>query len=160
MQILALFVYGTLQQNQLRGRMWPHPPRSIEAAVTRGALYDLGSYPGILTGADWVLGELWTLRPHHMDATLEALDAIEDYDSEEHSGLYLRIPITVYPEPAKRGQDPIQEDRSVQAYTYFANDPDLLSQARRIPAEQSWHGMSVARWPDELARVPRFIAEE
>jgi gamma-glutamylcyclotransferase (GGCT)/AIG2-like uncharacterized protein YtfP len=160
MPILSLFAYGTLQQDQLRGRTWPHPPRSIEVAVVRGELYDLGSYPGILAGSDWVLGELWTLRPHHMDATLKALDAIEDYDSTEHAGLYLRVPITVYPEPANQGLDPIHEDHGVQAYTYFANDPELLSHARRIPAEKPWHGLSVARWPDGLARVPRFIAEE
>jgi gamma-glutamylcyclotransferase (GGCT)/AIG2-like uncharacterized protein YtfP len=160
MQILSLFVYGTLQQDQLRGRMWPHPPRSIEAAVTRGELYDLGSCPGILAGADWVLGELWTLQPHHLDATLEALDAIEDYDPAKHSGLYLRAITTVYPEPATQHEDPARKDRGVQAYTYFANDPVLLAQARRIPAEQSWHGLSVARWPDARARVPRWISEE
>lgn len=152
--INALFVYGTLQQNQLRGRMWPHLPLAIEAAATRGELYDLGSYPGIAAGSDWVLGELWTLRPEHMRDTLNTLDAIEGYDPRNDTGPYLRRTVEVHLTP----DNPSSHSRT--AYTYTVASQSILQTARRIAATAEWQGTKVAVWPDHLARVPKRIEEE
>lgn len=152
--INSLFVYGTLKQHQLRGRLWPHPPLAIETVVTRGELYDLGSYPGIAAGSDWVLGELWTLHPQHMPATLQTLDSIEGYDPRTDSGPYLRRTIEVHH---------ITDNQSANyctAYTYVVASPSILHAARRIAATLDWKGAHVAAWPDSLARVPSRIEDE
>lgn len=159
----SLFVYGTLKQHQLRGRLWPHPPLAIETAVTRGELYDLGSYPGlydlgsyrgIAAGSDWVLGELWTLHPQHMPATLQTLDSIEGYDPRTDSGPYLRRTIEVHHIAEN------QSANSCTAYTYVVASPSILHAARRIAATLDWKGTHVAAWPDSLARVPSRIEDE
>lgn len=154
MMVNSLFVYGTLKQHQLRGRLWPHPPLAIETVVTRGELYDLGSYPGIAAGSDWVLGELWTLHPLHMPATLQTLDSIEGYDPRTNSGPYLRRTIEVHHTPDN------QSANSCTAYTYFVASPSILHVARRIAATIEWKGTHVAVWPDSLARVPSRIEDE
>lgn len=152
--IHSLFVYGTLKQNQLRGSMWPHPPVSIETAVTRGELYDLGSYPGMAMGSDWVLGELWTLQPHHIQATLQTLDSIEGYDPKTDSGPYLRRTIEL-----RLATDGLATDRRT-AYTYIVASPAILHAARRICATVDWKQALVASWPDALAHVPQRIEDE
>ena len=44
--VTAFFVYGTLQQGEVRAPRWPYKPLRIEPAETTGALYDLGPYLG------------------------------------------------------------------------------------------------------------------
>ena len=135
MMVNSLFVYGTLKQHQLRGRLWPHPPLAIETAVTRGELYDLGSYPGIAAGSDWVLGELWTLHPQHMPATLQTLDSIEGYDPRTDSGPYLRRTIEVHHIADNQSAD------SCTAYTYGASGSSCamagIGCGRRVPGTAS-----------------------
>lgn len=166
----SMFVYGTLQRNQLRGTAWPRPPLSIRPALIRATLWDLGAFPGITLGDDWVLGELWTLSDHDMHATLKVLDAIEDYDAKLHRGLYLRVAIDSFPTPAelddaKPGIDAqittnVANWPAVRASTYLANDPDMLRTARRIAPYQPWNGLIVASWPDTGSRVPKTLEEE
>lgn len=166
----SIFVYGTLKHNQLRGKAWPRPPLSIRPALVRATLWDLGAFPGITRGDDWSLGELWMLSDHDMHATLKVLDAIEDYDAKHHRGLYLRVAIESFPTPAELGdakpgvEDPFLTDvanwPAVRAFTYLANDPDMLRTARRIAPHQPWNGQIVASWPDTGSRVPQTLEEE
>jgi gamma-glutamylcyclotransferase (GGCT)/AIG2-like uncharacterized protein YtfP len=166
----SIFVYGTLKQNQLRGKAWPRPPLSMRPALVRATLWDLGAFPGITLGDDWILGELWTLSDHDMHATLKVLDAIEDYDAKHHRGLYLRVAIESFPTPAELGdakpgvEHPFRTDvanwPALRAFTYLANDPDMLRSARRIAPNQPWNGQIVASWPDTGSRVPQTLEEE
>jgi len=75
----AIFVYGTLKRGGVREKCWPTKPLNIEPATVQGALYDLGPYPGLASGADLVAGELWHFAEDDMPATLAALDEVEGY---------------------------------------------------------------------------------
>ena len=111
---VGIFVYGTLKQNQLRGSLWPRPPIAIGPAITLGELWDLGSYPGMHPGSDWVLGELWIFRPEDIKETFRVLDEIEEYDPKEDCGLYLRRQIDVRGVDAQDRFGPLQK-----AFTYL-----------------------------------------
>jgi gamma-glutamylcyclotransferase (GGCT)/AIG2-like uncharacterized protein YtfP len=156
--ITAVFVYGTLQRGQLRGGMWPCQPVLIEPAVVRGELYDLGAYPGLRFGDDWVLGERWTFLPQDIERTLTVLDGIEGYDAASDSGLYLRRTIDVFPLLAS----PVRFDEAhpIPAWTYLLPDSLDGRNPRRIAADQAWGSERVARWPDKLARVPTRLDDE
>src|SRR5687768_17088800 len=54
--ISAVFVYGTLKQGDVRAHLWPRPPQSIEPAVIRGRMHDLGPYPALVDGGDPIAG--------------------------------------------------------------------------------------------------------
>src|SRR5262245_17230433 len=73
----AVFVYGTLKQGEVREKCWPRKPVAIEKASVRGALYDLGPFPGLVAGEDVVVGELWRLDAEEMRETLAKLDQVE-----------------------------------------------------------------------------------
>lgn len=75
----CVFVYGTLKRGGAREKCWPRKPLRIEPATVRGALYDLGKYPGLVAGDDLVTGELWHFAVGVMSATLTALDEVEGY---------------------------------------------------------------------------------
>ncbi len=153
--IQALFVYGTLKRQQLRGGMWPRPPLAVEPALVCGELYDLGAYPGLKAGNDWVLGELWTLQPEDMAITLQVLDAIEGYDAATDSGLYLRIEI-----PVHRMARPVDAPATELAYTYIIAELAAVGPVRRIDPQTTPSGQRIAQWPDALARVPTQLEDE
>ncbi|MFY7968834.1 MAG: gamma-glutamylcyclotransferase family protein [Pirellulaceae bacterium] len=73
----GFFVYGTLQRGHLRQSAWPLPPDRIEPAMVRAVLYDLGPFPALLEGDDWVAGELWHYQPNHLPRVAQALDRVE-----------------------------------------------------------------------------------
>jgi gamma-glutamylcyclotransferase (GGCT)/AIG2-like uncharacterized protein YtfP len=59
----------------------------------RGALYDLGAYPGLLPGEQLCHGELYQVDKPEI---AEALDAFEDLVPDDPNGsLYLRCPVPV-----------------------------------------------------------------
>lgn len=116
----AVFVYGTLMRGQSRERCWPHTPLAVEPAIARGILYDLGPYPAMIAGSDFVAGELWHIAAEHIGATLQALDAVEGYVGRD-SDLYRRVVI-----------DCETSDDVVQAWTYHFAQHDSLLRARRI----------------------------
>ncbi len=86
------FVYGTLMRDGCRAALWPHAALKVERAEARGALYDLGSYPGMTAGDDRVAGEIWHIAAEHLAATNAVLDEIEGYAGAEDD-LYRRVEI-------------------------------------------------------------------
>ena len=111
-----VFVYGTLKSGQIRESMWPHSPIEILPMKTRGRLYDLGPYPAMTTGDDWVLGEVWRFDFDQMPATLETLDAIEGYQNAP-SDLYRRVIVTCVALHAREAEVS-EESKTVEAYTF------------------------------------------
>lgn len=153
----AIFVYGTLKRGHLRSSMWPASPISIHEALIRASLFDLGAYPGIAPGNDWVLGELWRIAPADWQETLRVLDSVEGYDAQSNSGLYLRTEVeahAVIDEVAESASSP------ETAFAYWINDPGILASARRIQPTYSFREKTVARWPDALSRVPARLEDE
>ncbi len=146
----TVFVYGTLKQHQLRGKMWPHPPITIRPAVLQASLYDLGPYPAIGPGKEWVLGEAWTLRQESLQETLDVLDQIEGYQALGKNNEYTRILVEIVFEDGSLGS----------AYTYQFAGLDRIGQFRRIEPAHPFCGRLAAAWPDPKSRVPRSIAEE
>jgi len=154
--ITNVFVYGTLKHQQLRGKMWPRRPQAVVPAVLRALLHDLGPYPGITPGNDWVLGELWQFLDEDMQPTLEVLDAIEGYEASTDSGLYRRGTVSVYLPMGAMAK----EESEAQAFTYWIADPNRIAASRKIAPCKAWCGLHVAEWPDALARVPMRIEDE
>jgi gamma-glutamylcyclotransferase (GGCT)/AIG2-like uncharacterized protein YtfP len=98
-----LFVYGTLKRGcsnhgQMTGQTFVGTARTIPGYT----LYDLGSYPAIVTDSadrNGVVGEVWSVD----EAALQRLDHFEGV----HEGLYRREPIPL--------QSPYA-DRAIDAY--------------------------------------------
>lgn len=143
MTITSIFVYGTLQRGECRAEQWPCPPRRVEPARLRGQLYDLGPYPALIEGDDWVAGEHWQLDVNDVEPTLRVLDAIEGY-RQGGCDLYVRRVVTCWND----------RDQSIQAYTYhYANAEQLKRIARRVPANDQ--GLCVWRCTDHPSDWPR-----
>lgn len=81
--MIRLFVYGTLMKNCCNHKLYLSGQRYLGQAVLPGyALYNLGSYPGVVPDRDEkVLGELYEIDP----SILEELDIFED-----NGDLYMR----------------------------------------------------------------------
>ena len=156
-----LFVYGTLKKDQLRGSLWPRKPICIRQAIVQGTLWDLGQYPGLTTGQDWCLGEIWSIAAEDLDVTLAVLDEIEGYCHESDSGLYVRRSILAKVH-SSCGQDRWED---VDAQTYIFEQLSKVTSKRLI---RPWitspiameQNLDVASWPDELSRVPKRLDEE
>jgi gamma-glutamylcyclotransferase (GGCT)/AIG2-like uncharacterized protein YtfP len=153
----TLFVYGTLKEGHLRSRMWPHAPQSIEPAMVRGQLLDLGSYPGLIEGDEWVLGELWTLAENHMPRTLAVLDQVEGYDAVADRGLYIRRAIPVW---YLHANDDPSDQPSRHAFTYLIADRGCIAAGRHIRPAIPVDCRLAAQWPDSLSRVPTRLEDE
>jgi len=136
--------------------MWPRRPLRIEPAIAQGQLWDLGSYPGLTPGDDWILGELWSFDPCDIEPTLETLDRIEGYDAARDSGLYLRRMIDIILISNHK-----QNNSAIQCYSYLIPDIQNWSGARRIePWLISNVPFQLAAWPDARSKVPRSLEEE
>lgn len=114
---LPVFVYGTL----LRG-MKNHPRylagryRSCRSATIAGRLgfEPQGGYPFLLPGPGTVHGELYTLYPDLYRATLNVLDALEDYDpADEAQSIYLR----------RRATALLDDGSRQECWVYYWNGP-------------------------------------
>ena len=89
--VKKIFVYGTLLRSLERAH-WLAPAQFLGMARVRGRLHDLGSYPGLLEGTGWVLGELYAIDAK----TGLELDRVEGFDPSDVAGsLYRRTPIQV-----------------------------------------------------------------
>ena len=87
-----VFVYGTLRRAELRDINCLQPaPVFIGQSQIHGALYDLGSYPGVrLGGEQWVQGEIYQITPE-----LERqLDEIEEVWPQQ-TGEYVKREVAV-----------------------------------------------------------------
>ncbi|MHB8975931.1 MAG: gamma-glutamylcyclotransferase family protein [Trichloromonadaceae bacterium] len=91
---LPVFVYGTLRPGE---ENYPHFLAGRTAAelpgTVAGELFFVvdGGYPYLAPGKGRVHGELVELDPHCYRATLESLDALEEYHpQDERHSVYLR----------------------------------------------------------------------
>lgn len=81
--------YPTLDRLDIRGRLEPAGP-----CLVRGALYDLGWYPGLVPGERLIRAELFRARD---PAVLDILDRFEGYDPADPAGSeYLRREINLH----------------------------------------------------------------
>lgn len=90
MPVALLFAYGTLRDARQRAlALGGIASRPLGNGTVAGALYDLGSYPGLLPGDDRVPGTVIALAD---EAALARLDEFEGVGS----GLYVRGRATVH----------------------------------------------------------------
>lgn len=120
-EIHAVFAYGTLKRGQERERFWPHSPLRITPARTRGVLYDLGPFPALTPGADWIRGECWELQPEHLAETLRVLDEEEGFEGQP-TDLYRREVVECWDDAGNR----------FSAYAYFLADHGLIQRGIRM----------------------------
>ena len=102
-----LFAYGTLRDARQRALVLNGvASRELGRGSVAGALYDLGSYPGLLPGTDRVPGSVIELAD---EAALARLDDFEGVDG----GLYVRQRTTVH----------LDGGGAVEAWIYVYNRP-------------------------------------
>lgn len=118
--LLPVFVYGTLRPGEknyphyLAGRTTAELPGTVD-----GELFFVvaDGYPYLAPGKGRVHGELMELQPHCYRATLESLDALEDYHpQDERHSVYLR----------RTSRVRLVDGRERQAWVYYWNLPERL----------------------------------
>lgn len=93
-QPLHVFVYGTLRRGEANdiNRLQP-APQFLGMARIRGALYDLGSYPGvILGGAGWVQGEVYAITAD-LERQLDVIEEVAPVSSGEYARRHLAVEV-------------------------------------------------------------------
>lgn len=88
---VSIFAYGTLKRGGERDHVWPYQPHHWSVAHIRGALYDLGPYPGLLPGDDSIRGELWQFSMDQIPAILAVLDEVEGYCGNTERDCFVRV---------------------------------------------------------------------
>ncbi len=151
--IAAFFVYGTLKSNQKRGQMWPRIPLRVRTAIARGILFDLGPYPAMVSGDDWVSGELWEFELQDMNSVTERLDSIEGYRIGSASNLYERDIVLT------RVSDSKGLEQEIPAYTYFYGDSKIAQSNRRIEERVTVLGRACSAWPDSQTNLRRVALD-
>lgn len=137
--ICSVFVYGTLKTGQCREKYWPIRPQRIVKAWIEAALYDIGPYPAIAAGHDWVAGELWKFLPSDMPCVLSALDEVEEFfESTPEKSLYRREAIE---------SETADGERCI-AYCYVYARLHELSGFRRLPPVHVFADRRLAVWPE------------
>lgn len=93
-QQLHVFVYGTLRRGEVNDITRLRPaPRFLGAARVRGALYNLGPYPGVILGTEgWVHGEVYAIRPE-LERQLDVIEGVAPVPSGEYVRRHLDIDI-------------------------------------------------------------------
>ncbi len=92
--LLHVFVYGTLRYGEVNdiNRLQP-APRPVGLARIRGALYDLGPYPGVVLGAEgWVEGEVYVITPE-LEALLDRIEEVAPVPSGEYQRRHVEVDI-------------------------------------------------------------------
>ena len=89
-----VFVYGTLRRGEVNDINRRHPaPTFLGLARIRGALYDLGPYPGaILGGEGWVQGEVYAIGPE-LEHQLDLLEEVAPRPSGEYTRRHLDVDV-------------------------------------------------------------------
>jgi gamma-glutamylcyclotransferase (GGCT)/AIG2-like uncharacterized protein YtfP len=134
--ITAVFVYGTLKRGQCRSGLWPAQPLSVQAAWTRGTLFERSDYPAMTAGEDRVLGELWCFDGADITRVLETLDQIEGTNQPGQGDLYVRSEVDTW----DLTDQPLE---SANVY-HYATDPTSDGFTRLEPSDDAF-----ARWPAE-----------
>ena len=90
---MRIFVYGTLLPGLRLHEALQGAKRIDHGFIEDAAMFDLGQYPGLVSGQGNVHGEIFEVG----EQTLKLLDRIEGYfpDHPDHS-LFLRLPVTVW----------------------------------------------------------------
>jgi gamma-glutamylcyclotransferase (GGCT)/AIG2-like uncharacterized protein YtfP len=146
-EVAGVFVYGTLKRGQVRESCWPLAPLSIRPCYVRGALFDLGPYPALTEGEDWIVGELWSFLAPQLATTLAALDRIEGYQVGRTDNLYERCVLSTYAEPVAAA---IADAR---AYVYRMALEQLPASSIRLPGPIAfWPPQN--RPPEQTSRLP------
>lgn len=130
-EIVAFFVYGTLKRGEVRQSCWPTRPLAVLRGRTRGSLWQVADYPGLLLeGEDQVLGELWLFKAKQEPRILEVIDQVEGYPS-----LYSRQTV----------ECETLDGQPISATVYVYNRPIPPTVARVEPDSQGvvhWSGKS------------------
>ena len=141
MQPVSFFAYGTLKLRQVRAHCWPFKPTSVQIAYTRGQLFDLGPYPALAEGENWVQGELWTFLPSQIAKTLQVIDDVEGYE-QSPDDLYDRRVI-----------DAVLEDGEIEsAFCYFflrwkqTHQAKYIEPAHKLPKDVGYGTERCAKW--------------
>ncbi len=111
---MYLFVYGTLMR-KCKTNEWSvylqKNAKYLGEAKVKGELYKIDFYPGLVSGDDWVYGEVYQLK--NTESTLHFLDQYEDYqEGDTENSLYLRQETSVVL---------LKEKKSLQCTTYYYN---------------------------------------
>jgi len=117
---LPVFVYGTLRRGELNYSRYLAGRTTAELPGTvAGELFFVvdGGYPYLSAGTGRVHGELMELELRSYSATLDSLDALEEYDprDEAHS-VYLR----------RRAQVRLADGSERTAWVYYWNLPERV----------------------------------
>ena len=89
-----VFVYGTLRRGEANdiNRLQP-TPRLLGPARIRGALYDLGPYPGVILGGEgWVQGEVYAIAPE-LERQLDVIEEVAPVPSGEYIRRHLDVEV-------------------------------------------------------------------
>ena len=89
-----VFVYGTLRRGEANdiNRLRP-APRLLGLARLRGALYDLGPYPGVILGGEgWVQGEVYAITPE-LEQQLDVIEEVAPVPSGEYGRRHLEVEV-------------------------------------------------------------------
>ena len=81
----AVFVYGTLRRGQANDitRLSP-APRFVGYASIKGAMHDLGRYPGVVLGGSGdVVGEVYEIAPA-LEPVLDQIEEVYPQDTNEY----------------------------------------------------------------------------
>ena len=125
----AVFVYGTLKRGQEREPCWPRAPRAVIRAKTKGRLHDLGPYPALIPGDDWIAGEVWLMAAEDVAATLRVLDEVECFGVDDVD-LYVRREVECWT---------LLDGVRLRSYTYFLADESAARRSPRVEAgEMGW----------------------
>ena len=137
---LPIFVYGTLKRGMSRESAWPYLPLNVETAYVVGRLFELGPYPAMIAGPNWIQGELWSFPREQLAKTLAAIDAIEGFTSGNEGDLYRRVVVRCQQEHPDPQELPFftslpRAEPSISAYTYYYAD-DLSSAFEITPNDE------------------------
>lgn len=141
MQPVSFFAYGTLKLNQVRARCWPFKPTSVQIAYARGQLFDLGPYPALAEGENWVQGELWTFLPSQIAKTLQVIDDVEGYE-QSPDDLYDRRIISCV----------LENGQIESAFCYFflrwkqKHQAKYIEPAHKLPKDVGYGTERCAKW--------------
>ncbi len=135
----AVFAYGTLRRGYCREHTWPRRPLEIRTGFVQGSLVDVGPYPGLLIGNDWIRGEIWYLAEEDFAETLRVLDGVEGYSgSLSKDNWYTRERVNVYEVP---GGEPIG-----MAEVYLLAAPRLIATAKRLSPQVGEYAAPYVEW--------------